>query len=384
MHESSLSVSILNLVKNMLGAGMLSIPLAMLLCGDIRLGVLLLCLAGLCSGLSFMMVGSCCRITGERSYRGVCSALLGDQFIWLVDCVVLANSAIACTAIMVLIGDFSHRAISGLTGLDVSRSLCLLLAGSGIVTPLCMLSSFSALKYSSVLGLVATGYAFAYVAVDGLSHQGRPIDGQVTVSVLKAWALFCTSFLCHYNAPVFFYQLESPSPKRFRIMTATAFSTVCIVYIIFGLAGYRIFGHDLKGNVLESYTQSTVPLLFAWAAMAFSLIFTYPLVFASLKESMNELVPGGQTSLSVILAVVLTMVAALIEDDVSLFNAIKGATSACILAFVIPALLVIKATQSTQRLLSSTRFSRVSVFGARMLLVIGGSLGLASVVYLMT
>ena len=381
MNKSSLTVSILNLCKNLLGAGMLSVPLGMMLCGDIRLAVFLLCCAGLCSGFSFYMIGSCCRITAEKTYRGVCSALLGDRFLWLIDSIVLVNACFACTAIMVLIGDFSHRAILGLTGYTVSRSVCIVLAGWGIITPLCLLPSLSALQYSSIFGLFATGYAFVFVSLDACNYPTRPSEGLVTFSVLKAWSLFCTSFLCHYNAPVFMSQLDSPTPQRFRVLTITAFGLVCLVYLIFGLAGYRIFGADLKGNVLESYTSSTLTLLVAWACMALSLVFTYPLVFSSLKESIAELISGSR--LFVLLAVTLTMMVACVEDDVSLFNAVKGATSACVLGFVIPALLVIKATQSTQQLLSSARFSRTCAVVARMLLIIGGSLGLASVVYLM-
>jgi len=379
--QSTLIVSIVNLTKNMLGAGMLSVPLGMALCGDLCLSVTLLLLAGAASGASFLMIGRCCRVTGEKTFRGICGSLLGPRSIWVIESLIFANATFACIALVVLIGDFSNRSVSSLLSLEVPRSACIIFVGSFLLIPLSLLSSLESLKFSSLLGLFATLYTFLFVCADAFNSPPRGAGVDWHISALKSWALFCTSFQCHYNAPRFFSELQNPTPGRFLLLTFLSFGGVTLVYLAFGLAGFRVFGTAVRGNVLESYEHATLGSMLAWLSMAVSLTFTYPLVFASLKESIGGLC--GRSRWVTILLVSLTMLVASCDYDVSLFNAVKGATSASLLAFIIPPLLLIRATESTQRLLT-TRYSTLLNIGCYLMMGCGGGLGLASVVYLLS
>ena len=386
--KQSVASAIVNLTKNLLGAGMLSLPMAFSLTGDYRIGLFLLTLVSIMSGSTFIMLGHACRLTGERTFRGLVQSLFGGRLVWLVDLTIAFNSFFACLALLAVIGDFLSRSLTSYAGHAVSRVPCVALIGFLVILPLCLLPRLESLKSFSAVGLIASSYAIGYVIVDSIKCQplASPAEGTLALhaSTLKSWALFSTCFLGHYNAPKFFSELAHPN--QFTRFCAISYTLVALVYVLFAIAGYHRFGDSVHGDVLESYTKVDGWLNAAWLSMGFGITFTYPLVFSALKEIFNERFRSSLSSnpngsmIAPLIIVPLTILIAAYSKDVSTFNAIKGASSATILGFILPPAIYIKAVSSHPSLLSTRR--RASFFWCRIVMYTGGILGLFSVGYL--
>uniref|UniRef100_A0A7S1PY89 Amino acid transporter transmembrane domain-containing protein n=1 Tax=Alexandrium catenella TaxID=2925 RepID=A0A7S1PY89_ALECA len=109
------------------------------------------------------------------------------------------------------------------------------------------------------------------------------------------------------------------------------------------------------GNVLKNYpAEGNTAVLLAWMGMAFAVVFTYPLVFTTGRDSLIGLVPALQragrqhptaTHVTVTSSlVVLIAAAACTVEDVSLVTGLLGATIGSCLCWIFPASIYLKAT----------------------------------------
>lgn len=78
---------IFNLVKSIVGAGVLSLPAGIAAFGNAPSAVLpavaLICIIGGFSAYGFSLIGRVCNFTGGQSYRGAWSGSVGDETSWI-------------------------------------------------------------------------------------------------------------------------------------------------------------------------------------------------------------------------------------------------------------------------------------------------------------
>ena len=78
---------IFNLVKSIVGAGVLSLPAGIAAFGNAPSAVLpavaLICIIGGFSAYGFSLIGRVCSYTGGQSYRGAWSESVGDETSWI-------------------------------------------------------------------------------------------------------------------------------------------------------------------------------------------------------------------------------------------------------------------------------------------------------------
>lgn len=78
---------IFNLVKSIVGAGVLSLPAGIAAFGNAPSAVLpavaLICMIGGFSAYGFSLIGRVCSYTGGQSYRGAWSESVGDETSWI-------------------------------------------------------------------------------------------------------------------------------------------------------------------------------------------------------------------------------------------------------------------------------------------------------------
>ena len=78
---------IFNLVKSIVGAGVLSLPAGIAAFGNAPSAVLpavaLICIIGGFSAYGFSLIGRVCSFTGGQSYRGAWSGSVGDETSWI-------------------------------------------------------------------------------------------------------------------------------------------------------------------------------------------------------------------------------------------------------------------------------------------------------------
>jgi sodium-coupled neutral amino acid transporter 10 len=276
------------------------------------------------------------------------------------------NGFFACVSYVILIVDFLQKAFEGLFGLEVSRPV--LVWGSTIffLLPLSHARNLSALRFTSILGLGIIGLVFAYVVMDFIGGLPANFDNlsadlfRIDMGIFSTVAICTGAFKAHYNAPKFFSELGCDLTAHTR-MVAISFSAAFAVYSSFALAGLGLFGEGVLGNLLRNYSaEGNTPILMAWLGMAFAIIFTYPLVFSSARDSllgmsgalqnMAKSRPGlthvGATSIMVSLISVL----ACFLEDVSVVTGLLGATIGSCLCWIFPAFIYLRAARGSSDL----------------------------------
>ena len=362
---SSLVTSVLNLAKNIIGAGMLSLPVAMRGAGLLPY-VLGITLAGTLNAYTFFLLGWCCEVTGASTFGELWAKCFGKQNAWIADISVLMNNSMACLAYCVLMGDFFPKALAGLLP-DChflhGRGADLAIIAVFLLVPLSLMRDLAPLAYASIAGLAATAYVFLMLLKDAMASAQWGAAGALTSNIsplrldfFEALALFGSAFMAHYNAPKFYAQLEDRSVPKFAVLVCMAYGLALVVFIVFGMCGFALFGYDAEGNILKNYGFGSEVML-AWLGMGFSVAFTYPLVFSGFRDSCVSLLGGcglsGESSgfrfSFTLFAVAATVLGGTVFSNVAQVNGAKGAVLSPCLAFIYPAAIHLSSTSREKR-----------------------------------
>lgn len=155
---------VMNLVKSILGAGVVGIPAGIAAWAVeptalIPAAVLILCI-GTLAGYGFSLIGTVCSKTKAPSYREAWSRTVGGRTSWLpalaamlvTTCTVLTCSIILADTLPTII-----QALAGGNGISLPRNTALLI-NTMLLTPLCLMRDLSSLSPFSVIGLMGTLY----------------------------------------------------------------------------------------------------------------------------------------------------------------------------------------------------------------------------------
>lgn len=356
---STIAAASVNLTKNLVGAGIFSLPMA-LLRGSLLPGLSIMLIVGSVQASSFVMIAFLCQQFGCQTYRGVWSAVFGRRSGVIIDACISINGFFICVAYNILVADFLQKALEGLLGwAGAPRPLLIWSSTLAITLPLSHARNLSPLRYTSMLGIAIIGLVFMYVLTDFQGNIGIAKSNLQQHAIRLDMGSFSTLALCtgafqaHYNSPRIFKELGC-SLRAHAFTVATSFGVAFLVYSSFAVAGLGLFGDALHGNVLKNYpAEGNIAILLAWLGMAFSIVFTYPLVFTTGRDSLISLVPalqraGRRRPLSTHVAItsslvaVISMVACTLED-VSLVTGLLGATIGSCLCWIFPASIYLKA-----------------------------------------
>lgn len=158
----TMSSEMLNLVKNLVGAGAFGIPsgFAAIASGSrskhtmVPTGAIILLMAVI-FGYYFVLVGRICRMTGSASYREAWDRTAGQsnsfykRISFLVPLSVILMAGLANLAYSMILAD-TTRSLAARLGYHVSRTACLLSVTIFVLLPLCMVKKLSVLAPFSV------------------------------------------------------------------------------------------------------------------------------------------------------------------------------------------------------------------------------------------
>ncbi len=238
---SSVGTSTFNLIKNILGAGVLSLPSGVGAFSKnpyalVPAGALTMALGSL-SAYCFTLIARVCALNKVDTYGQAWEKAVGKKTAWMVPFACTFKTFCACTAYSIIIGDsFSSLfgATPGFPALLAKRTNVIAWMTTTILLPLCMLKSFAPLAPFSLLGILGTMFTAGVLALrlfDGsyapggqfyqaiaanlrpnlASGAGSPLMGPMVFVLVS---MLSTSFIAHYNAPKFYTELEDRSiPK---------------------------------------------------------------------------------------------------------------------------------------------------------------------------
>eukprot|EP00927_Polykrikos_kofoidii_P084615 TRINITY_DN8975_c0_g1_i1.p1 TRINITY_DN8975_c0_g1~~TRINITY_DN8975_c0_g1_i1.p1 ORF type:complete len:438 (+),score=43.22 TRINITY_DN8975_c0_g1_i1:74-1387(+) len=346
----------INLTKNLVGSSIFSLPIA-LYRGSVGPGLLTIMLAGAFSASSFWLIALLCQKVERRTYRGIWCAAFGDSSGWMVDLSIATNGFFVCVSYIILITDFLESGLTGLFDWQHTNRLALISSFSVVgLIPLSLAKDLSALRYTSTIGIVIVVMVFLFIVMDCYTNWDiakgtlQSNSWNLNMGIFSTLAIATGGFKAHYNAPRFYDELAGSLPA-FTRMVLFSFTMALTFYMIFAVAGLGRWGDSVLGNVLKNYpAEGCMPILLASIGM--EVIFTYPLIFTTARESIIGLVPalqranrsnphGAHTILTIVLVLVTSLVACCIRD-VSLVIGLCGATIGSCLCWIFPAMIYLK------------------------------------------
>lgn len=155
---------IMNLVKNIVGSGGLSLPAGIAVFGNHPSAVLpaigVIFVMGILNAYSFSLLGRVCAVTKSKTYQEAWNRTVGRRFgpkydIW-VGLVVTGKAILGCWSFSIVIASTCHPLLQSLGFEDFSRAETLAAITVVVLWPLCLLERLSSLAFFSVIGQIGT------------------------------------------------------------------------------------------------------------------------------------------------------------------------------------------------------------------------------------
>lgn len=314
---------------------------------------------GSLSGYNFSLIGRVCALTGASSYSDAWEKSIGPSSAWIPAMACTFKTFLACLAYSMVLGE-TFQGLLATAGVQASRAQTLIALTSTVILPLCLLKNLSALAPFSLLGIVGMTLTVATMGLrffDGsYGATGKFIQDVAKLPAFgskvfssSAIILACmlgTSFMAHFNAPKFYNELENNTVDRFNKLVSVSFGVSIALFSLATGFGFATFGKSSAGFILSNYSGKDTLIGVAKIAVAFSLIFTYPLVFTGCRDgalSLLKIPKEKQTdstlnNITLVLLGLLTY-AAINLKDLGFIMSFGGATLANALIYVFPAMM---------------------------------------------
>jgi len=383
---------IFNLVKGIVGSGVLGLPAGIAAYGNAPSAVLpaiaLIALIGFFSAYGFSLIGRVCSYTGGTSYPDAWSKSVSKDTSWIIAVSTTMKTFCAVLTYSMILAD-TGKALAETGGYALSRTTSLLGITSLFILPLCWLKNLSSLAPFSLIGTigmlytaVAMGIRYfgkAYIApsaavaakfvVDTQFQPAFGANGAASVLNPSSFILICmlsTAYMAHFNAAKFFIELKDNTIERFNTVVSTSFGISVAIFAAIASMGFLTFGGATSGLILNNYSTKDVLMSVSRIAVAVSLVFSYPLAFQGARDGMLDLLQikdRSNTTLNTLTVALLAAVTAVAYKlrDVSLVLAFAGATLGNALIYVFPALMfrgsVLKMKDASKSLKREVKFA---------------------------
>lgn len=291
---STLSSSI-SLVKTIIGAGLMSMPLAFSTDGFV-FGFVIILVAAATSGFGLFLQAYVSRYVppGHATFFNLCSITYPKLSV--VFDIAIAIQCFGCSlSYLVLIGDLMPTIISVSFIAPENYNTFWTLASAVICVPLSFLKNLDSLKYTSVLGLVAIGYlsllVIFHALVGDVPHhlKGNITIGPPTLSgVFSTFSIIVFAFTGHQNMFSIINEAKDKSIVSLTKLINFAVALSAVLFATVGLAGYLTFGDKVNGNVILLYPSNWTTTLGRFA-IVFMVVFSFPLMIHPARISVNNI-----------------------------------------------------------------------------------------------
>lgn len=286
--------SVINLVKTIVGAGMLAIPYAFRNDG-VLVGVLLVLLAAVTSAFGLFVLSKCSKTLinpRSSSFFSLCM-LTYPSLSPLFDLAMITQCFGVGLSYLVLIGDL-------FPGLFGGRRELWILGSSMVIVPLCLLRKLDSLKYSSIIGLFALAYlslllisTFAYEYSTG--HY-REIRGDVswlkvydTRGLISTFSIIIFAYTGSMNLFSIANELKDNSMRNLTAVVNRSVAIATFLFLSVALSGYLTFGSKTVGNIMLNYDPDSVWVHIGKFCLGSMVVLTFPLLFHPCRIAVNNL-----------------------------------------------------------------------------------------------
>ena len=345
IERGTLTGTTLNTLCNVMGAGVLSLPLAMYN-ASVSVGLALCAVCCAASAFGVFALSSGCDETGKGTLNEVFAySVLPTQFLFdphaavggeepatvrdvaaqpkrretsrrarvrcllnlFVEVIVFLNNyfslvvygRVIADSIPPVARDFLHA--SGF----FAEGYGWLIIGGIVFFFLSCARKMEELKWTSLLGFITIFYVAVMVVVRYFTNKSTPImPGDARTSDIDWFVLDPAVFKCastlgmafgyHYNVPLFYRELQGASPKKMMFTVTFAFPVIAATYVLVGICGYLTFGAVVAvahygGNIVNLYSGSDVWVNIGRLGLFFHFVCVYPILSINARQGFHRM-----------------------------------------------------------------------------------------------
>ncbi|KAK5073824.1 hypothetical protein LTR64_007036 [Lithohypha guttulata] len=360
--KSGMRSAFMNMANSIIGAGIIGQPYAFRQAG-LTMGVILLISLTVMVDWTIRLIVVNSKLSGVDSFQATMQHCFGKPGLIAISIAQWAFAFGGMLAFCIIIGDTIPHVIEALfpslkdvpfLWLLTNRKAVIVLFVLAISWPLSLYRDIAKLAKASTAALISMLIIIVTVVTNGpvidKAYKGST-EGLLFVNngFFQAVGVISFAFVCHHNSLLIYGSLRTPTMDRFSTVTHYSTFVSCVACLIVALVGFLTFGDLTKGNVLNNFpTQGNIMVQIARLCFGLNMLTTLPLECFVCREVMNNYYfpdepyqPNRHLIFSTSL-VVSAMVISLMTSDLGAVFELIGATSACVLAYILPPLCYIK------------------------------------------
>ncbi|KAK5989328.1 Vacuolar amino acid transporter 2 [Cladobotryum mycophilum] len=367
--KSGLKAAFMNMANSIIGAGIIGQPYAMRQAGLLA-GIILLV------GLTVVVDWTIClivinsKLSGTSSFQGTVEHCFGRPGLIAISVAQWVFAFGGMVAFGVIVGDTIPHVLTAIwsdlgsvpvLGLLTDRRVAIAVFVMGLSYPLTLYRDIAKLAKASTLALIGMMIIVVTVIIQGMfvpsSDRGSFSGPLLTVNggIFQAIGVISFAFVCHHNSLLIYGSLKTPTIDNFSRVTHYSTGISMFACLIMALSGFLTFGDKTLGNVLNNFPSDNVMINIARLCFGLNMLTTLPLeAFVCREVMLTYFYPDEPFNMRrhLIFSTSLVagaMVLSLTTCDLGVVFELVGATSAVVMAYILPPLCYIKLTTRSWR-----------------------------------
>lgn len=294
--------SALNLIKTIMGTGMLVLPFAYQTVSLLP-AIILLALAGLVSGLGlYLLTRAALRVSGGRNadFAALAQATY-PRLTPLFDLAILLKCLGVAIGYLVVIGQVTPRLMATLflnVPFPLSEPVFWITVGAALIAPVVYMPRMDSLKYTSLLGMLSIAYM---VGLSVWLYARTPASAMAPLvwwqppgllTLIQNFGVFVFAFTCHQNMLPIQNEARRNDQRNMLSIISICIFLAFSMYVIFGSLNLAVFGRTipLPDNIIMAFPSTGIPFVLARFLYAFLVLFSIPLQTFPARNSTSKII----------------------------------------------------------------------------------------------
>ena len=397
--HAGFTASYVNLVKTIIGAGILVLPDALMKMGLLLGLVMMFVAAGLCVlGLHLLNVAAM-QLGRKASFSGLCS-ITYPHAAFVFELAIAVKCIGAGISYLSIVGKTSKSLAEQLLGLTTGTGdtiFTLLLRSKAFwtiffavaISPVCFMRKMDSLKYTSFGGIAAVFYLvlltiWNFFNTTDASFSKIPVFVSPSLSMCSAYSAFVFAFTCHQNILPIQNEAGNTTPGGMMSIIGPSVGTANVLYLLVSVFGAATYGNVVKGVLLDSFGNE-MPFTIARVMYILLLVLSFPLqvfpcricidkMVSTISPSTAKKVPNTIYLFSTVGIIALCSGIGALDYEVNKALGWVGATAGTFICYFLPAIIYNKLYMGTR--MNWRRISAIGLFFAGGLTMVLAVIGL--------
>lgn len=373
--KSSMKMAFMNMANSILGAGIIGQPFAFKNSGLVG-GLVVLAILTVLIDWTLRLIVINAQKSDTRSYQDTVHHCFGRWGRVLLLFSIGSFAYGGCMAFCVIIGDTIPHVLKAFTlesilsspiGWLFSRNVIIVLFTTCISYPLSLNRDISKLAKASGFALVGMLIIVVLTVVRGpfvessLRAKLTKPEWFVNYNIFQGISVISFALVCHHNTVFIYNSLRNATLDRFAKLTHMACGISMVCCLVMGVNGLLNFGDNTKGNLLNNFKSDDNWINVARFCFGLNMLTTFPLELFVVRDVLKDIVlassseDGSTAHLQLsskqhffitTFLVFSSMTVSLFTCNLGIILELIGATSASLMAYIIPPMCYLKLSWS--------------------------------------